>query len=275
MLQMNKLIFDKIIDGEFSVGNFSVTDKNVYPPEAFVCTSGMVLRERFFYIVKGKFYIDDGNGEQLFSEGQIVYLPYNVTYRSRWDTAENGKYLSINFVLNDSEGQLISMNDKICLLVTDRKNELLNLFSEIHNKWIAGSYGYKLETRALFYQILYRISVNAERNLLKSSRNNIYRAILYLENNYMSDITAAELAEMINVKECMFRRTFKAEKGMSPVKYRNVLRLKKAYEMLSSGEYTVIEAAMLTNFDDAGYFSKLFKRQYGISPSECIPGKSN
>lgn len=274
MLQMNKLIFDKIIDGEFSVGNFSVTDKNVYPPEAFVCTSGMVLRERFFYIVKGKFYIDDGNGEQSFSEGQIVYLPYNVTYRSRWDTAENGKYLSINFVLNDSEGQLISMNDKICLLVTDRKNELLNLFSEIHNKWIAGSYGYKLETRALFYQILYRISVNAERNLLKSSRNNIYRAILYLENNYMSDITAAELAEMINVKECMFRRTFKVEKGMSPVKYRNVLRLKKAYEMLSSGEYTVIEAAMLTNFDDAGYFSKLFKRQYGISPSECIPGKN-
>lgn len=271
---MNNLILDKIIDGEFSVGNFSVTDKTVYPPESFVCTSGMVLRERFFYIVKGCFYIDDGRGEMKFSAGQIVYLPYNVTYRSRWDTAEEGKYLSVNFVLNDAGGNMISLNEHICLLVTDRKNELLNLFSEIHEKWTTGSYGYKLETRSLFYEILYRISVNAEHSSLKSSRNKIYRAILYLENNYMSDITASELADMINVKECMFRRSFKAEKGMSPVKYRNMLRLKKAYEMLSSGEFSVLEAAMLTSFDDAGYFSKLFKSMYGISPSQCIPGKA-
>ncbi|MBR5527640.1 MAG: helix-turn-helix transcriptional regulator, partial [Clostridia bacterium] len=233
----------------------------------------MVLRERFFYIVKGKIIFDDDHGRKEFSKGQIVYLPYNVTYRSRWDASENGKYLSVNFVLRDSFGEIVSLADEICLLVTDRKNELLNLFSEIHRKWTAGSYGYKLESRALFYEILYRVSVNAEHTSLKSARNNIYRAILYLENNYISDITASDLAEMINVKECMFRRAFKAEKGMSPVKYRNLLRLKKAHEMLSSGEFSVLEAAMMTNFDDAGYFSKLFKRQYGISPSECIPGR--
>ncbi len=268
---MNNLVFDKLINAEFSVENFSVTEKHIYPPEPFVCQSGMVLRERFFYVVKGKIKITDNNGEKQYGAGQIVYLPYNVTYRSRWDISENGRYISVNFVLRDSDKNIVSLADEICLLVSDRKNELLNLFSEIQRKWTAGSYGYKLETRSLFYQILYRISVNAERTSLKSARNNIYRAILYLENNYISNVTVSELAEMINVKECMFRRAFKAEKGMSPVKYRNLLRLKKAYEMLCSGEFSVLEAAMITNFDDAGYFSKLFKRQFGISPSECIP----
>lgn len=269
---MNNLMFDKITDGEFSVENFSVTEKMITPPEAFVCTSGLVLRERFFYVVQGKIIFEEKGQIKEFSAGDIIYLPYNVTYSSRWDTAEYGRYLSVNFILRDSAGEIVSLSDEISLLVKDRKNELLNLFSEIRSKWLAGSFGYKLLTRSIFYEILYRSSVNAERTSLKSTRNNIYRAIIYLENNYIEDITAKDLADMMKVKECMFRRAFKAEKGMSPVKYRNVLRLKKAYEMLSSGEYSVIETALITNFNDPGYFSKLFKRQYGISPSECIPG---
>ena len=269
---MNNLVFDKITDAVFSVDTFSVTEKTVFPPEAFVCQSGMVLRERFFYIVKGKIIFDDGTGkEKIFKEGDVVYLPYNVTYRSRWDTAENGKYLSINFILRDENGGIISFANNITLLLSDRKKEFLALFRELRKSWFEGSYGYKLEMRSKFYEVLYRLSVNAEYSSLKSSRNTIYRAILYLENNYLLDITVEELAEMINVKECMFRRAFKAEKGMSPVKYRNMLRLKKAYEMLSSGEYSVVETAISTNFDDPGYFSKLFKKQFGISPSECIP----
>ena len=272
MLHMNNLILDNITDADFTVDSFSVTEKIVFPPEAFVCQSGMVLRERFFYVVKGKIIFDDGGQkEKVFCAGDIVYLPYNVTYRSRWDTAENGKYLSVNFILRDRNNSIISLADKLCLHATDRKNEFLNLFSDIRKTWAAGSYGYKLETRAKLHEILYRLAVNAEYSSLKSSRNTIYRAIFYLENNYLSEVTSAELAEMINVKECMFRRAFKAEKGMSPVKYRNMLRLKKAYEMLSSGEFSVVETAISTNFDDPGYFSKLFKKQYGISPSECIP----
>ena len=269
---MNNLILDNITEADFTVVNFSVTEKTVFPPEAFVCQSGMVLRERFFYVVKGKIIFYDGSHkEKVFKAGDIVYLPYNVTYRSRWDAAENGKYLSVNFILRDKNGDIISLADHLCLLATDRKNEFLNLFTDIRKTWAAGSYGYKLETRAKFHEILYRFAVNAEYSSLKSSRNTIYRAIFYLENNYLSEVTSAELAEMINVKECMFRRAFKAEKGMSPVKYRNMLRLKKAYEMLTSGEFSVVETAISTNFDDPGYFSKLFKKQYGISPSECIP----
>lgn len=269
---MTELNLSDLTEKEFTVHSFSVTDKTIFPPEAYVCEKGMVMRDRFFYVVKGTIHFTTESGEKLhFSAGDIVYLPYDVTYRSRWDTAETGKYISLNFVLREPNGDVFSIGNGICLLLSDRKNEYFNLFSKLHRKWITGSYGYKLECQSMLYDILYRTAVNTRRTLLQSSRNTIYKAILYLENNYISDISSAELAEMIHVKECMFRRAFKAEKGMPPIQYRNELRLKKAKEMLTSGEYSVLETAVTVRFDDPGYFSKLFKRRYGISPSECIP----
>lgn len=269
---MYELNLSEMTDKEFTISSFSVTDKTIFPPEPYVCEKGMVLRDRFFYVVKGKIRFVTEDGQELsFSAGDIVYLPYDVTYRSRWDTAESGKHISLNFVLRTPDGKIYSPGNGICLLLKDQKNEFFNLFTKLHRKWITGSYGYKFECRSMFYDILYRAAVNTRRTLLKSSRNNIYKAILYLENNYISDISSAELAEMIHVKECMFRRAFKSEKGMSPVQYRNMLRLKKAKEMLASGEFSVLETAVTVHFDDPGYFSKLFKRRYHVSPSECIP----
>lgn len=269
---MEKLNFSSIIEGKFSETLISVTNKTVFPPEPFTCRRDTVMRDRFFYVVQGKIHFTLPSGEiQTYAAGDILYLPRTVVYTSRWDTAENGKHLSVNFLLNDDNGSPLLLSDGIALVTHDRKNELFHLFSDLLRKWTDGSYGYRIETRALFYQLLYRLSVGAEQRLLKTTRNNIYKAIVMLDNNYAADLTVQELSEMLNVRECMFRRAFKAEKGMSPIKYRNLLRLKKAKEMLESGEFTVLETAMAMHFDDPGYFSKLFKRQFGVSPSQMIP----
>ena len=80
-----------------------------------------------------------------------------------------------------------------------------------------------------------------------------------------------DLVKLTNVGECQFRRSFKALKGMSPIKYRNMLRMTKAIDLLKTGEYSVVEASMIVGFDDPSYFSKLFKKQFGQSPSSYIP----
>lgn len=55
---------------------------------------------------------------------------------------------------------------------------------------------------------------------------------------------------------------------MSPVKYRNDLRLHLAQTKLQSGEYTVSEAAELCGFSNLSYFTRLYKKQFGRLPKD-------
>ena len=76
---------------------------------------------------------------------------------------------------------------------------------------------------------------------------------------------------MCNLSESSFRRHFKEYKKMSPITYRNYLRIKKAKELIESGEYNVTEAAMNVKLPDICYFHKLFKKFYNTTPGKFIP----
>ena len=57
---------------------------------------------------------------------------------------------------------------------------------------------------------------------------------------------------------------------MSPVTYKNYLRIKKAKELIESGEYNVTEAAIAVNIPDICYFHKLFKKFYDAAPGKFL-----
>ena len=69
------------------------------------------------------------------------------------------------------------------------------------------------------------------------------------------------------------RKLFQQEMGQTPLKYMIDLRMKKAKSMLAAawtGEYSVAEVAEHCGFSDALYFSRVFKKYYGCSPSEFV-----
>lgn len=66
------------------------------------------------------------------------------------------------------------------------------------------------------------------------------------------------------------RKLFKKEMGVTPLEYMTGLRMKKAETMLTamwSNDYSVAEIGILCGFDDALYFSRVFKKHFGCSPS--------
>ena len=56
--------------------------------------------------------------------------------------------------------------------------------------------------------------------------------------------------------------------GMSAIKYLNVYRLKIADTLLTSSDRQIGEIAAICGFDDAGYFARIYKEQYGHTPSK-------
>ena len=65
--------------------------------------------------------------------------------------------------------------------------------------------------------------------------------------------------------------SFKKYKKMSPITYKNYLRIIKAADLLKSGEYSVKEAAYAVSLPDICYFYKLFVRFMHDTPKSFVP----
>ena len=84
----------------------------------------------------------------------------------------------------------------------------------------------------------------------------------------MEDISIEQIADSFNIDRRYLLRLFKREFGITIVNYLVKTRLEAAFEYLRQG-YAVNRAAVMCGYTDAYNFSKMFKKYYGISPSEA------
>jgi transcriptional regulator GlxA family with amidase domain len=91
-------------------------------------------------------------------------------------------------------------------------------------------------------------------------------AIRSIRDNYRESFSIDELSKLCAVSKYHFCRIFKEVMGMSPIRYINYYRLKIADAMLQNSDKSINEIAEDTGFEDASYFSKLYKKTFGNSP---------
>lgn len=92
---------------------------------------------------------------------------------------------------------------------------------------------------------------------------------LYIETNYREDLTLNRIAEAFYASPATISRIFKDQLGESPINYLIRYRLEKAKTLLDNeGDISIKETAYLIGYEDALYFSKLFKKYYGSSPTD-------
>ena len=70
------------------------------------------------------------------------------------------------------------------------------------------------------------------------------------------------------IAERSFKRRFFQATGMSPLEYVHTMRLEEAKQMLEAGDEPVEAIANEVGYEDAGFFSRLFRRSVGLSPAQ-------
>ena len=118
-----------------------------------------------------------------------------------------------------------------------------------------------------FYLLLYHLKRSflngAEWEQNQRDYQRLKPAIDHLTLHFYENRKAAEYAAMVHMCESGFRKLFLKCMGQSPIAYRNAVRMQKANDMLSSGEFSVTQAAQAVGIENLSFFCREYKKFFG------------
>lgn len=218
-----------------------------------------------FYIVKGELEIYLNNVKHTVSENSLVCFNIGDEYTIVNNTDEKTVYYLIAFDFLNSQA---FRNDFVpfCINVNgDKKLEML--FKDILDVYNSKTIGHMMKMYSIMNNIIYRLL----RNLVNDSDqiekySEMADVIKYIHLNYNQRISIDELIKNSFSSPTHFRRIFKNNFGISPLKYLNNVRIEKAKELLAFEQCSVSECCERVGFTDIAHFSVAFKKAVGCTP---------
>ena len=215
--------------------------------------------------VEGSYDIALGSGKtEKTGEGGFFIAPSGVQQTITHHDNKNSGRMTCRWIFIDVEIDNAYSLDSLFQFPTvindEKKNELSALFDrlfETDNVWENYSDLYKL----LKYLTLLSVP------LRKQPHRGVQNAITYISKHYKEQITVQLLSEVSNMSEPGFYTAFKKHVGTSPLAYLNSYRLSVAADKLTESTDTLSEISYSVGINDPLYFSKLFKKTYGVPPS--------
>jgi AraC family transcriptional regulator len=101
-------------------------------------------------------------------------------------------------------------------------------------------------------------------------REKLVRAVEYIQDQLDTDLTVSGIAQAIGMSPDHFTRLFKESTGQSPHQYVVEARVRKAKELLTTGKFTISEAAFQVGFADQSHLTRHFKRVFGLPPKRLL-----
>ena len=101
---------------------------------------------------------------------------------------------------------------------------------------------------------------------LGSSDKNVISVLKYIDENLTRRITIGDISRAVHLSSDYISHCFKRELGRSVMDYVNERRMLLARNMISGGEVPLTDIADALGYDSYSYFSRVFKRYFGVSP---------
>ncbi|HSX87084.1 MAG TPA: helix-turn-helix domain-containing protein [Pseudomonas sp.] len=96
----------------------------------------------------------------------------------------------------------------------------------------------------------------------------IARCQSWIAEHYAQPSPVAAMSQLSGLAERSFKRRFQQATGMPPLEYVHTMRLEEAKQMLESGNQPIEAIANEVGYEDAGFFSRLFRRNVGMTPAQ-------
>lgn len=126
----------------------------------------------------------------------------------------------------------------------------------------------KLKTKTNFYLFVQYMLFAIQQHSKSKHSDLMLQAVDYMHKRYNKPISVTQISHVVGIERRRFAYLFERYTGMTPNHYLTSFRMKRSRELLRTQHYTVAEIAELVGYHDSFYFSRVFKKYNGISPSE-------
>lgn len=209
----------------------------------------------------------DKNGNTVTArKGELVYVPEGVRYTVRFKNLKDvhGETYTVNFRIVDQNGNRIMLSDKIEPIFIAKTPAFETKIKEICEQ-PSDINSSKIRLNRYFLEILDYIATE-----LRSESKDYYpirAGIEQLSKEWNLNEHIGKYAAMCSVSESYFYLLFRKAIGVSPVEFRNKIRIINAKALLKNSQSTIAEIAESVGFEDQFFFSRVFKKYTGISPA--------
>lgn len=271
-----------------------------YTDDSFACsvTTGFSTENEHFhdhieliYVVASGIKATINKQEYDLSSGDLlVIIPGDV---HSYTTNENSKIISIESSSNFLFSQILTNTDLHYSMpymlskiegarvfkadVIDDTNIPKDIYSVVEEYTNKNNF-YKLAIRgyltniALFVFRRWDALKNATRNLEtdkdKSGVNRLSGVLKAIDENYMKDISVAEMAKVAGMSYSFFSRFFKSTMKLTFSEYLNSIRIQEAEKLLIDSDLSISEIGEAVGFSNTSYFIAQFKKQLHITPKK-------
>ncbi|MFL2100324.1 helix-turn-helix domain-containing protein [Desemzia sp. FAM 23991] len=232
-------------------------------------------------IVSGEiFYNIEGNTTRL-SEQTVVLFNPGISHYEYSDTGMRNVQIHIgirNFNVDRFPKDYFPITNPIIKL-SEHNHSFFDTCQEILIEREQSKAGSELLLKSLVLKLFVLLLRDAamlpltESSLLlteeeKEKISLVDEVVLFLENHYMEDITVNQIAQHFYTSPASLSRIFKDHTGETLINYLIQLRLSKAKEIIEEDiAISIRQISKLVGYEDAYYFSKLFKKYYGKPPT--------
>lgn len=212
------------------------------------------------YFLNGEAQVSTPNGKTRLALYDVLVHPARVKHREFVDLHKRQEIFNVGIIADCR----YSINESFVL--KDNTGNIRRVFRMLYYHYNTEDFMHN-ELEEGLLNLLFTYLRKSAYEQPCSEYNTVDRVVEYVQENYASPLTVKELADYVHVSESYLSRLMSSHIGMSPMKYVNSVRIENAKQALRSN-LSIVEISSLLGFVEPKYFSTVFKRETGQTPTE-------
>lgn len=238
----------------------------------FITKNASMKRKRvdyyLIYIINGCGYYRLDNIEHKISAGHMILYSPGQWQDYSYDHNDTPELFWIHFTgyAMDQLIEQLDLNDTF--YYTGIHTKYIDLFNEIIHEMQVKKPLYDKYCLHLFLNILSELAWSIHYDRSNSFKDDFLESTLhYMHKHYQSNHTVDFYAKKVNLSVYQFIHKFTKITGISPMRYIEKIRIDKSKELLAASSLTITEISDIVGYNNSFYFSRVFKKNTGMTPT--------